>query len=323
VTIRISVVVPTYRRTALLGRCLEALAAQTLPRDEYEIIVVHDGPSADARRAVIDWSRRTDRAIRFHELAARRGPAAARNRGWNDARAGVVAFTDDDTVPDPRWLENGLRGFSPEVDAAWGRLVMPLGDSPPTDYESDAAALAQAPFVTANCFCRRSVLERLGGFDERFEQAWREDSDLHFRLLAAGAHIAHLPDAAVVHPIRPAQWGVSLQQQRKIQFDALLYKKHPALYRARIRRQPRWDYYATVAALCVCGVATARGARPAALAAGSAWLALTARFCAARLAGASKSPAHVTEMILTSAAIPPAAVFWRLIGALRFKVLFL
>jgi GT2 family glycosyltransferase len=322
VTIRISVVVPTYRRIALLERCLAALAAQTLPRDEYEVIVVHDGPSADARRVVIDWSRRSDRIIRFHELATRRGPAAARNRGWNDARAEVVAFTDDDTVPDAGWLEHGLLGFSPEVDAAWGRLVMPLGDAP-TDYEIDAAALAQAPFVTANCFCRRSVLERLGGFDERFEQAWREDSDLHFRLLASGAHVAHLSDATVVHPIRPAPWGVSLRQQRKILFDALLYKKHPALYRARIRKQPRWDYYATVAALCVFGVAAARGAPPTAIAAGGAWLALTARFCAARLGRASKSPMHVAEMILTSAAIPPAAVFWRLIGAVRFRVLFL
>jgi GT2 family glycosyltransferase len=322
VTIRVSVVVPTYRRTALLERCLAALAEQTLPGAAYEVVVVHDGPSADARRTVESWARRNDRAARFHELATRRGPAAARNRGWSDSRAEFVAFTDDDTIPDAHWLENGLAGFTPEVDAAWGRLVMPLGDAP-TDYELDAAALAHAPFVTANCFCRRSVLERLGGFDERFEQAWREDSDLYFRLLDSGARIVHLRNATVVHPIRPARWGVSLQQQRKILFDALLYKKHPALYRARIRKRPRWDYYATVVALGVCVLAAARGAPTAALAAGGGWLALTARFCAARLAGASKSPAHVAEMVLTSAAIPLAAVFWRLVGALRFRVLFL
>jgi glycosyltransferase involved in cell wall biosynthesis len=319
---RISIVVPTYRRSALLERCLAALAAQTLPNDDYEIIVVHDGPSEDGGETAARWARRDGPATRFTELPERRGPAAARNCGWRAARADVIAFTDDDTIPDPHWLESGREGFSPEVDAAWGRLVMPLRDDP-TDYEVDAAALARAPFVTANCFCRREVLERLGGFDERFTRAWREDSDLYFRLLRINACIVHLPRAIVVHPIRPAPWGVSLQQQSKICFDALLYKKHPALYRSRIRKHPRWDYYAAVVALCLCVVAALQGATEIALAAGGAWLALTARFCIARLAGSSKSPGHVAEMIWTSAAIPPAAVFWRMLGALRFRVLFL
>jgi GT2 family glycosyltransferase len=321
-TPRISVVVPTYRRVALLDRCLAALTAQTLATTDYEVVVVHDGPGPEARDAVAPYVARYGQAVRFFELSTRRGPAAARNRGWREARAEIVAFTDDDTVPDVEWLEEGLAALLPGVDAAWGRLVMPLGDAP-TDYEIDAAALATAPFVTANCFCRRDALERLDGFDERFERAWREDSDVYFRLLRSGARIVHAERAVVAHPIRPAGWGVSLFQQRKILFDALLYKKHRSLYRERIRRQPRWDYYAAVAALGATAVAAVNGAAVAAAMAGSVWLLLTARFSAARLARASKAPAHVAEMIVTSAAIPPIAVFWRILGAIRFRVLFL
>lgn len=321
-TPRISVVVPTYRRLALLERCLAALAAQTLPSTDYEIVVVHDGPGPEARHAVAEFVARSGAAARFFELDARRGPAAARNRGWREARADVIAFTDDDTVPGAAWLAEALAALKPGVDAAWGRLVMPLRETP-TDYERDAAALATAPFVTANCVCRRAALERLGGFDERFERAWREDSDLYFRLLGSGAGVVHAERAVVEHPIRPAGWGVSLEQQRKILFDALLFKKHRALYRAHVRRRARWDYYAAVGSFAACVVAIAYGAASVAATAGAIWLLLTARFCAARLARASKAPAHVAEMIVTSAAIPLIAVFWRLLGAIRFRVVFL
>jgi GT2 family glycosyltransferase len=322
VTPRISIVVPTYRRVALLERCLAALAAQTLPKTDYGVIVVHDGPCSEARHAVANYIARNGVAARFFALAMRRGPAAARNRGWHEARAEIIAFTDDDTVPGAAWLEQALAALAPEVDAGWGRLVMPLGTAP-TDYELDAAALANAAFVTANCFCRRAVLEKLGGFDERFECAWREDSDLYFRLLESDARIVHAENAVVVHPIRAAGWAVSLLQQRKILFDALLYKKHRALYRERIRRRPRWDYYAAVGALGASAAAVAYGAAIAAATAAVIWVVLTARFCAVRLVRTSKAPAHIAEMIVTSAAIPPIAVFWRALGAIRFKVIFL
>jgi GT2 family glycosyltransferase len=321
-TPRISVIVPTYRRLALLERCLAALAAQTLAKTDYEIVVVHDGPGPEAGHVVADCIARCGFAARFFELAERSGPAAARNRGWREARSDIVAFTDDDTVPDAAWLEHALAALGPGADAGWGRLVMPIGQLP-TDYERDAAALARASFVTANCFCRREALERLGGFDERFERAWREDSDLYFRLIRAGARIVHVESAVVEHPIRPARWGVSMLQQRKILFDALLYKKHRALYRERIRRRARWDYYGAVAALGAGALGVAYGAAIAAATGGAIWLLLTARFCAVRLVRSSKSPAHVAEMIVTSAVIPPLAVFWRLLGAVRFKVLFL
>jgi len=287
-SVRVSVIIPTCGRPELLARCLAALDKQTLPRDAYEVIVVDD-------------SRRS-------------GPAAARNRGWRQAKADVVAFTDDDTEPAPDWLEQGLRAFEAGADALSGRIVMPVPEEP-TDYERDAQGLERSEFVTANCFVRKRVLEEIGGFDESFRMAWREDSDLHFRLLQCGARLVHAPQAVVVHPVRPAPWGVSVKQQRKVMFDALLFKKHRRLYRERIRAGARWDYYLIIGALLLM----LAGAWPAAI----VWLVLTARFCAQRLRGASKRPAHVLEMIVTSIAIPPLAVFWRFAGMLRYRVAFL
>ena len=284
----VSVVVPTCGRPELLARCLAALEKQTLPRAQYEILVVDDSK-------------------------LRSGPAAARNRGWRRAQAAVVAFTDDDTEPAPAWLAQGLRAIA-DADAVAGRVVMPI-PATPTDYERDAQGLERAEFVTANCFVRRDMLERLGGFDETFRLAWREDSDLHFRLLRCGARLARAPAAVVVHPVRPAPWGVSLKQQRKVMFDALLFKKHPRLYRRRIRARARWDYYAMVGALAL-GVA---GSVPALL----FWAILVANFFAQRLRGASKRPGHVLEMLVTSVLIPPVALFWRLAGMLRYRVAFL
>src|SRR5690606_14716077 len=95
---RVSVVVPTYRRPKLLARCLAALAAQTLPAAELEVIVVHDGPNGAARSLAERWLARwrRDGGPRLEFLAPPHGgPAAARNAGWRAAAADIVAFTDD------------------------------------------------------------------------------------------------------------------------------------------------------------------------------------------------------------------------------------
>jgi hypothetical protein len=129
-------------------------------------------------------------------------------------------------------------------------------------------------------------------------------------------------DAVVVHPVRPAAWGVSLRLQRKSRFDALLYRKHPRLYRERIGPGRPRHYYAVVAAVAVGGVAAIVGAWWVVLAAAAVWLALTIRFAARRLRGTSHAPRHVAEMVVTSALIPPLSVSWRLCGAVRFRVWF-
>jgi glycosyltransferase involved in cell wall biosynthesis len=260
--------------------------------------------------------------IHYIPVVGAHGPAAARNAGWRAARGSIIAFTDDDCVPEPGWLRGAMNAFADGIDGVSGRVVVPLPDEP-TDYEYNAAGLARGEFVTANCFYRSAALAAVGGFDQRFTTAWREDSDLQFTLLERGCCLVHAPDAIVVHPVRPAPWGISLRQQRKSMFNALLFKKHPTLYRRHIQPTPPWRYYATVGALLLAIAGALLGWYWMTLGALAIWLLLTAAFCARRLRGTSRTPRHLVEMFVTSALIPPLAVFWRLRGALKFRVFFL
>lgn len=322
---RLSVVIPTCRRPQLLARCLETVLAQTLPPSAYEVIVVDDGPSEDTRALVESLARaRPDGpSLRYLRPHGTRGPAAARNLGWREARAPWIAFTDDDTRPETDWLARGERAMAAQPDAVAlrGRVVVPA-PAEFTDHARMTRGLETADFVTANAFVRRSALACIGGFDERFLCAWREDSDLCFRLQQCGP-VGSAPGAVVMHPVREAPWGLSLRQQANVYFDALLYKKHPRRYRREIRPVPPWHYYGIVGASLAGLAALAAGAWGPALGLFAGALAGILRFALQRLQGTSHRPAHVLEMLLTSAAIPFLSVYWRLAGAWRFKVLFL
>lgn len=321
----VSVVVPTYRRPHMLLRCLRALTWQDLDPRGFEILVVDDGPDGETRRTVGQLAREQagrGLTVRYLEAEGTQGPSGARNRGWEHARAPVIAFTDDDTIPTPSWLRRGLAAMTDDTDAVVGRIRVPLPDRP-RDHERDTGGLERAEFATANCLVRKRTLVAVGGFDERFTLAWREDSDLQFMLLARGHRIVRAEDAVVLHPVRPAPAGVSVGQQRKVYFDALLYKKHPAMYRARIRPRPPWNYFAIVGG-ALAALAGALAGLPWLAAGGLAlWSALTLHFCAIRLRGASLAPSHVAEMLVTSVLIPPLSLFWRLRGAWHFKARFL
>src|SRR5262249_45121667 len=115
---RISVVVPTYRRPDLLARCLAALAAQTLDPGRYHVLVAADAASDATRQQVAGFAAAVRPAVRYLPVTGPHGPAAARNVGWRAARAPVIAFTDDDTVPDPGWLAAGLGAFERDGNLA-------------------------------------------------------------------------------------------------------------------------------------------------------------------------------------------------------------
>lgn len=326
----VSVVVPTFRRPQLLARCLEALAQQHADDWIYEVIVSDDGnePSIDAW--LEDFERQLDPAQcprtrwRCVRPNSSHGPAAARNAGWRAARAVLVAFTDDDTQPDLDWLQQGRRAMQlhPEWVALTGRVVVPRDGARPSDHALMTQGLERAEFVTANAFVRRDALQCIGGFDERFNRAWREDSDLQFRLMAVGA-VGRCEHAVVMHPVRPAPFAVSLGQQRNAFYEALLYAKHPVAYRDRVERRPPWLSYVIVGSTLVgCGLALAgrsHAAGWAATLAAAGILAVAFR----RLQKTSRKPSHVLEMLLTSVLIPFLSVYWRLRGAWHFKSRFL
>lgn len=325
-TPRISVVIPTYKRPQLLLRCLKSVLTQRFETDAYEVIVVDDGHDDATKHLVeslIDGAPLAAE-LRYLRPPTGRGPAVARNVGWRAARGALVAFTDDDTVPARDWLAEGERvmNLHPEWVAMCGRVSVPMpGET--TDHARMTAGLAKAEFVTANAFVRHWALREVNGFDERFARAWREDSDLQFRLMTQVGQVGRSARAEVVHPVRSAPWGLSLAQQKNTFYDALLYKKHPQLYRERIRPVPPWNYYLVVllafAALLLLFFRQVEWA----LGSLALMLALVLHLAFERLRETSHRLPHVLEMLATSALIPFLSVYWRLRGAIHFRVLFL
>jgi glycosyltransferase involved in cell wall biosynthesis len=134
----LSVVIPTLGRPQLLQRCLGSLARSEWDEGTLEIVVVDDGPNEATREAVARWMplmAQRGMVVRYLPSPGPHGPAAARNQGWRAACGRIIAFTDDDTEPEPGWLRAGLKAFVPGAEAAWGRTVMPL-PSVPTDYSN-------------------------------------------------------------------------------------------------------------------------------------------------------------------------------------------
>lgn len=332
--LRLSVVVPTCGRIALLRRCLDALAAQRFDPEAFEIIVVDDGRDEATRAAVAAFSAARNGApsIRYLRPHGAKGPAAARNAGWRSAAGPIVAFTDDDTFAAPDWLASGEAALDPgsglALAAVAGRVRVPPreghgDDARPTDHELMTQGLERTEFVTANAFVRREALVAIDGFDEHFTRAWREDSDLQFRLEQSGHRVGRAEAAVVFHPVRQEPWGVSLRQQKNAFFEPLLYKKHRRLYRERILAAPPWTFYAIVAASVVAVGAALAGQAASALVAAAVSLALIAVFAARRLRATSRTPSHVAEMLVTSAVIPFLSIYWRLRGAWHFRVFYL
>ena len=266
-----------------------------------------------------------------------RGPAAARNVGWRAVHTEWVAFLDDDVVPAPDWragLHADLSGLPPDVGGSQGRIEVPLPRGRrPTDSERGTAGLATARWITADMAYRRAVLDRVGGFDERFPRAYREDADLALRVIAAGHRLVR-GRRRTVHPVRPAGFLASVRAQAGNADNALMRRKHGPSWRAAAGEGPgrlRQHAVTTAAAALAIGSAGLAGftarrrRRPAARLVGVAqlagvlWAALTAEFALHRILPGPRKPAEVARMLITSIAIPPVACAHRVAGELRWS----
>lgn len=203
-----------------------------------------------------------------------------------------------------------------------GKTVVPYAGTP-TDYEKNIANLDTAEFITANCACTKQAFKKVNGFDEDFTIAWREDSELQFKFIKAAVTIIKVNDALVVHPVREAAWGISLKEQKKSKFNALLHKKHPLLYKQKIGIKPLWNYYAMVVLLPVCILSYLNTLPVVFTISFCCWLLLVCQLTLKRLKGTSKKLNHIIEMIATSVLIPFLSVFWNLQGSVRYKKLVL
>ncbi len=219
----VSVIVPTYNRAHLLKQLLWSLAHQDYPKDRYEVIVVDDGSSDETSKVVNELRQQLPYALKYLQQI-RRGPAAARNFGVQHSKGEILAFVDDDVTVAPDWLKNAVRQLA-HADGVEGKTV-PLGEQI-SPFIHKVHNLNGGQYLTCNIFYRRSVFEQVGGFDERFRRAHREDTDLAWRVMDAGAKIVFAPDVVVFHPIVPVHPLKALKSFSVYQYDYLLRFKHP------------------------------------------------------------------------------------------------
>ena len=311
-----SIVVPTIGRPTL-DALLDALAAAPGPRPA-ELILVDDRPSGEPLRP----ARPGLPPVRVVRTGGG-GPARARNLGWRTARTEWVAFLDDDVVPDPDWyqrLAQDLAGLPVDVAGSQGQVRVPLPDHRrPTDWERGTAGLATSSWITADLAYRRAALAAVGGFDERFPRAFREDSDLALRVMDTGSRLVR-GQRWITHPVRRTDRWVSLRVQAGNADDVLMRRLHGPDWRQRadaaLGRRPQ--HLAVTAAALAAVALSARRPRAAALAA-TAWLAGTAEFAWARIRPGPRTAAEVATMALTSVAIPPLATWHWLRGVVEHR----
>ena len=212
-----AVVVPTRNRPAQLHRLLDSLARQT--HTGYHVVVVDQSDRDDP-----DLSRRAAQDEHLHLLQDQgRGASRARNLGWRAVGADWVAYLDDDCIPEPDWAAALAEEISSDPDAE-----MIMGDvaaraAPADDYMPVAVFPVPSPKIVSGRFTRpwrvgysvamairRSALERLHGWDERFgpgapDFPASDDMDLNYRLMRSGGAVYLTPRLRAFHD----QWRTS------------------------------------------------------------------------------------------------------------------
>jgi len=237
----VSVVVATHDRPELLSELLSALASQTLPRERFEVIVVDDASGPDTAAVLAAADGLPLRAIRNE---ANTGAPAARNTGWRAARAPLVAFTDDDCAPAPRWLEAGLRAWEGRSDRfvqgrtqpAGGRSILELHPM----LQSIEVAQLSPESETCNIFYPRELLDRLGGFDESVRVG--EDLELGWAARRAGAEPVFEPDALVEHAVVAVDAVTSLRRVWRWDEVVRPFARYPELRRQRLMKRVFWNW---------------------------------------------------------------------------------
>ena len=227
---KISVVVCTYNGQRTLRDCLEGLEQLKYPN--YEVIVVDDGSKDQTAEIVREHNVRLIRT-------ENRGLSAARNTGWEAATGEIIAYIDDDTRPDPHWLNYLASTFLKSDFAGVGGPNIPF----PDDGET-ANCIANSPggpnhvllsdteaehIPGCNMAFRKAWLQAIGGFDTQFRVAG-DDVDVCWRIQDRGGRLGFSPAAVVWHHTRNSARAFWKQQVGYGKAEAMLEKKWPEKY---------------------------------------------------------------------------------------------
>ena len=311
-TLDCTVVIPTIGRDSL-QRLIDALDGGAGPRPAG-VVIVDDRVESEGVLSLT--SRHPFVVVR----SGGRGPAGARNVGWRLAETRWISFLDDDVLPHRGWLatlaEDLAAAEAAGAAGSQGVLEVPAAtDRSATDDERRTHRLADARWITADMAYRRDALVAVGGFDERFPRAYREDSDLARRIVSSGRRII-AGDRRAIHPVARSTLLSSVRAQVGNQDNALMRRKFGRGWRVAIGEGPGRlpAHAATTGAAVAALLAVLAGRRRLGTLSAAAWCALVLEFAVRRFRPGPRTVAEAAKVLLTSALIPPAAVWHRLAG---------
>lgn len=229
-----SVIVPVYNGAATIEQCLHALANQSTPANDYELIIVDDGSRDETVARIEAWAAgRPEIHLRLLQQA-NAGPAAARNTGAQAANAPLLLFTDADCAPAPNWIATmlaalsqpdvaGVKGVYRTQQQAWvARFVQ-------AEYEDRYDRMRVRPTIdfidTYAAGYRREIFLAQGGFDARLIAC--EDQELSFRLVKQGHKLHFVPAAWVEHQHVESVRNYARRKFHIGYWKALLTRWHP------------------------------------------------------------------------------------------------
>jgi len=227
---RCSLIIPVYNAERTMALCLRAALDQSLPREEYEVIVVDDASSDGTASIAADYPVRVIKN-------AKQGPAAARNKGAHAAKGDILVFTDSDCLPDFKFLEEITSPIARNADVIGVQgsyRTRQAGFIPAfaqVEIETRYERMSKGKYIdfigTYAAAYRRDVFLRYGGFDAGFPMASGEDAELSYRLDRKGCRLVFRKAAFVYHR-HPA----TLRDYLKSKFyrgywRVRLYARHP------------------------------------------------------------------------------------------------
>jgi GT2 family glycosyltransferase len=258
----VTVVIPSYRRGDRLAGLMAALAAQTIDPHRFEVVAVDNASGDDTYDTLTALAKSVPFSLRVLQIDVNQGPAPARNLGWHHATAPIVAFLDDDCLPEPKWLAAGLTALG---DAALG--VVQGRVRPPDDFNPDAMGhwyhcqIIDGPtpyFEACNIFYRTDALHETGGFDEDIGW-WCEDTSAGWKVVDAGWSRGFADGAVVVHEVQPRGWQWSFRNGLLEDNTVRMAARHAGFRREAFWRP--WAYRREDAGLVLAVVGLVAGIR--------------------------------------------------------------
>lgn len=233
-SIRVTLLISTYQRSAEVVRCLDSLGRLRFPASDLEIIVVDDGSTDGTEGAV--GQVRLPMAMRYIKVP-HGGAAAARNAGIRAAVGDLMVIIDDDTVADPALVEEHWRAHGRSERLVVMGRVRHVRPGRPAPRWPALADVSTSFFWTSNVSVARRHLLDAGLFDEDFTEYGWEDPELGDRLRALGLSRRRNRQAIVDHvkrEPRPSDVPAMLAKAAAAGRTAVIYVRKQPTMRARL-----------------------------------------------------------------------------------------